>query len=226
VILALLPAQHLASREPVAYDMHLEDVGWLWVTSDPAADGGGRTAIERAPGPRGRAERSFIVDGDAEGLARLVTYSPLRRRLARGVARVDGRRRLPEPLRALFEAPLSLEQLAAVGVVLPPALALGLLGSAIDPAWTAGERFTIGYETGHGHGDSATYLHVDDGRPIEVHDQPPLASVSTTVECVPERLFAVLAGNRPDVATIHGDPRPPALLASWIARAQGFAGAS
>ena len=213
----LLPAQHLVHPAPLAYDLYLSDVGSVRVSVAGATT---TVAVDNAQRPR--QELDFTVVGDLAGLARLLTRGPIRRRLTRHVARVDGRRRTWAPLRALVASELDLTALHGAGVGLDARLALTVVSLMIQPRWTDGERFTIGVDTGSEHPGlpGAAYLHVRDGEAPTVTALPPMGSVVTTVVCPPEQLLAVLAGDRDAAASVQGDKRPLMALERWIDRAQ------
>ena len=219
-IVAMLRAQHLAVPGTVAYDLNLAEVGWVGVT----AQEGGRTRVETLPGPRPVAERAFVLEGDLESLARSTFASRPRLLFMRGVARVDGHRRPPAPIVALTRAPLSIESLRAAGVVFPPALALRLLSLAIEPAWTVGERFSVGYRSGDSDAPGAR-LEIRDGRPPLLVPEHTLWPATATVHCEPAALPAVLAGDIASAVEVGGDHAVLPVLARWIARAHGVASA-
>ncbi|HWK18965.1 MAG TPA: hypothetical protein VNR66_16075, partial [Solirubrobacteraceae bacterium] len=213
----LLPAQHLVHPSPLAYDLYLSDVGSVRVSV-----AGAKTTVAVDNARRPREQLDFTVEGDLAGLARLLTRGPIRRRFTRHVARVDGRRRTWAPLRELVASELDLSALHGAGVALDARLALTVASLMIQPRWTDGERFTIGLDTGSEHLGlpSAAYLHVRDGEALTVTAMPPMGSVVTSVVCPPERLLAVLAGDRDAADAIEGDKRPLLALERWIDRAQ------
>src|SRR5205085_9892825 len=161
LLLAMLPAQRAADPHPVAYDLILSDVLVAHVTVGSAA---AHTAFDATARPR--SEVDFQLVGELASIARLLTAGPVRRRLRarRRIARVRGDRRRLTALDRLIRAPLSLRQLHAAGVRLDPMLAFTLAGLAIEPSWTAGERFTIGHREARSPAPDA-YLHVRDGKP-------------------------------------------------------------
>jgi hypothetical protein len=214
VIIELLPAQHLVHGDPLSYELHLTDAGSVAVTVED-----GVTRVE-APHPGRPAETlTFVVEGDSQGLALMLTRGPLRRMLTRRTARVSGPRRAVAPLRALLKTALSLDQLQAAGVRPSPELAFQVVAFLIDPKWTARERFVIGHEAGAGTTE-LTYLQIRDGQPLAVLSEPPLGPVATTIRCAPDELLHVLTGARRAAAAIRGDERPLALIAEWIERAE------
>ncbi len=146
-------------------------------------------------------EIDFELVGDLARIARLLGAGPVRRRLGRlapgrPVARVRGDRRRLAALDALLGARLTLAQLYAAGVRLDPLLALTLAGLMIEPAWTAGERFTLGHREAAAPAPDA-YLLVRDGRPPLASADPPHGPVATIVVCPADQLLAVLGGVGP-----------------------------
>jgi hypothetical protein len=214
LILQLLSAQHLVHPGPLRYDLCLTDPECVAVTVQEAG-----TLVAYAPNPS-PSEVDFRVEGDLAGLARLLTAGPIRRRLGRGVAKVKWGRRPFAALRALASAPVGLADLDAAGVRLDASAALRLVSLMIEPRWTTGERFTLGYASGVGRRERG-YLRVRDGsRPLG-STEAPLGPVGTTIVCPPDVLIAVLVGSeRAAAADIRGDTRPLTLVQQWIARAQ------
>ena len=212
LLLELLPAQHAAAPEPVAYDLVLGGHrGCARVTVKDGAP-----VIRYADGPRPGGEVDFQVLGDPAALARLLTAGPLRRRWGRGVARVRGRRDRLRALRALTEVRLDFPGLYRAGVRLAPEMTLMIVARLIEPAWTARERFTLAYA-----GEAATvYLLVRDGHPLEVTDEAPGDRIATTITGPADALPLVLSGERGQPVTVSGEDWPLALLRKWIKRAQ------
>ncbi len=212
LLLELLPAQRAAFAEPVAYDLVLGGHrGCARVTVKDGAP-----VIRYADGPRPGGEVDFQLLGEPAAIARLLTLGPLRRRLSRGVARVRGRRDRLTALRSLVGVRLDLPGLYQAGVRLPPEMALTLVARMIQPAWTAGERFTLAYA-----GEAGTwYLLVRDGHPVQVTDEAPGDRIATTITGPAQALTLVLSGQRPESVAVTGEDWPLALLRKWIKRAQ------
>jgi hypothetical protein len=213
VVIQLLPAQSLTLARPVRYDLVLSDLGCLAVTVGEDAV---RVEVLTTPRPLGGVD--FRLEGDLAGLGRLLLYGAVRRRLSRRVARVRGDRRALTALDGLVREPFSLLALYESGVRLEPALTLTLAAHMIDPSWTAGERFTVGYESSRG--GERVYLAVRDGARPRVTREPPLGPVTTTIRASGELLLALLAGGTSAEVGLSGAYEPVALLRKWIARAQ------
>lgn len=212
LLLALLPAQRAADPQAVAYDLVLGDLVCARVTV-----GSGAIHVEFATAPRPAAEVDFQLVGDVARVARLLVAGPLRRRLpSRRRARIRGDRRRVAALDHLVGARLTLGELIAAGLKLDPLLTLTLASRAIDPTWTAGERFTLAHRDPDGTAPGA-YLHVRDTKAPLVSAQPPHGRVTTVLVCPADDLLAVLAGRD---ARLEGDNRPLVLLRQWLDRAQ------
>src|SRR5204863_5876147 len=121
--------------------------------------------------------------GDAANVARLLAVGPVRRRIpSRRRARIRGERRRLVALDHLVGARLGVPDLIAAGVRLEPALALTLAATAIEPGWTAGERFTIAHRDTTATAPEA-YPHVRDGRAPLVPTGVPHGPVPTALVC-------------------------------------------
>lgn len=219
VLLALLPAQRAADPRPVAYDLVLGDLAAARVTVSRTG-----AQIDLGDTPRPLAEVDFQLVGDLASIARLLAAGPALRRLGRLLAggrfaRVRGDRRRLTALERLLSAPLTLGRLRAEGVGLDPFLALTLAAAMIEPDWTGGERFTIAHRE-HQAASPGAYLHIRDAGAAMVTEEPPHGPVATTIECPPDDLLGVLAGDQVASVAIFGDQRPLTLVRRWLDRAQ------
>jgi hypothetical protein len=215
----LLPAQRAADPRAVAYDLVLGDMAAVRVTVSSAA-----AQVDLGDAPRPLTEVDFQLVGDLASIARLLAAGPARRRLGRlglggRLARIRGDRTRLGALEQLIDAPLTLVQLRAAGARLDPGLALTVAALMIEPGWTGGERFTIAHRESHAASPDA-YLHIRDARAPMVTEEPPHAPVATTIECPPDDLLGVLAGDQVASVAISGDQRPLALVRRWLDRAQ------
>jgi hypothetical protein len=217
MLVGMLPAQGLVTQRALHYDLVLAGRGCIGV--DVGSHG---TTVRPQGAPRSRRDVDFRVSADEAGLARLL----LGRRGLRRRARVRGSRRRLRELRHLASEPLALRDLGAAGALLDPALALQLAALAIDPAQTAGHRFTIAHTPLAGSPADA-WLRVQDGdRPLVLATRPG-ESPATTIRSTRGAILPLLAGIAPppgEAATIDGDPAPIALLRTWIAATE-FPGA-
>jgi hypothetical protein len=219
LLLALLPAQRVADPQPVAYDLVLGDLACARVTVSRTG-----AQIDLGDAPRPPAEVDFQLVGDLASIARLLAAGPVARRIGRllfrhRLARVRGDRDRLGALESLIDAPLTLGRLHAAGVRVDPLLAMTVAALMIEPAWTAGERFTIAHREPGAPAPDA-YLHIRDGRAPLAAEEPPRGPVATTIECRPDDLIVALAGEHVASVAISGDERPVALIRQWLDRAQ------
>ena len=219
LLLALLPAQRAADPHPVAYDLVLGDLATARVTVSSAT-----TQVDLGDTPRPLTEVDFQLVGDLASIARLLVAGPVRRRLRRmplggRLARIRGDRGRVRALERLLEAPLTLGQLRSAGIQIDPVLALTVAALMIEPAWTAGERFTIAHREPSAPAPDA-YLHIRDARAPMAAEEPPHGPVAATIECPADELLAVLAGVQVAFVAISGAQRPVALIRRWLDRAQ------
>ncbi len=213
IAVGLVPAQQLAARRPLRYDLLLAGRGCYAVDVEP-----GSASVVLRPAPRPRRERDLSVVADAAGFARLL-YG---RRTLRRPARVRGGRRALRELRRTARAPLGLRDLGTAGIALEPALALRLVALAIDPAATQGERFAVAHAPLAG-GPVDAWLRIADGEPPAVVTRPPSEPVRLTLRCTRGALLALIAGVDPppgESGTLDGDDAALTLLRTWIAQTE------
>jgi hypothetical protein len=213
IAIGLLPAQGFAAQRSLRYDLLLSGNGCLSVDVEP----GTATVVPRSA-PRPRSERDLGIAADAAGFAKLLHG----RRSLRRPAKVRGARRALRELRRIARAPLGLRDLSGAGVTLDPALALRLVGLAIDPAATRGERFAVAQMPLAG-GPTDAWLRIADGEaPTVVRDAPP-EPVRLTLRCTRGALLPLIAGVEippGEAGTLEGDDEALALLRSWIAQTE------
>ena len=213
LLVDLLPAQRAVHPDPIAYDLVLGgDRGCARVT---VSSSGSRVVLEE--GPRDASEVDFQVSGDYAAIAQLLAAGPIRRRLSRNVARVQGNRKGIAALEALVALRLDLVALYREGVRMHPRTALTVAAELIEPEWTIGVRFCIAYESRWA---ETVYLVVDDGAPARVADEAPEGLVSTAISGQAGVFELLLTGARPLHATLTGDEWPLTLVGKWIKRAQ------
>ena len=140
--------------------------------------------------------------------------------------RVQGGRRSGRRLRGLAGAPIGLAEALKAGAPVDVELAWAAVATAIDAGWTGGKRFTVAHEPTD---TPPFYVHVDDGRPVTVDDDPGPEPPAATVKGSHRALLALLAVEAPaegDKASIAGDLEALRALERWAARAQDPATAS
>jgi hypothetical protein len=213
LLVDLLPAQQAVDPTPVAYDLVLgQRDGCVRVTVD---DPGSRVVVDDEPRPR--KEVDFRISGDYAALAKLIAAGRLRRRFGWGLARVRGKRSRLAAFDALLDTRLSFGGLHQAGVRMHPRTALTVVAELIDPAWTAGANFVLGYEAPP---EKTLYLVVADGAAIAVSDAAPDGRAATSISGPAGSFELVLAGAQDDRTVVIGDDEPLALLREWVNRAQ------
>ena len=213
LLVDLLPAQRAVDPTPVAYDLMLgKGLGCVRVTVD---DPGSRVVFDDEPRPR--KDVDFRISGDYAALAKLMAAGRLRRRFGWGLARVRGGQRRLAALDALFDTRLSFGGLHAAGVRMHPRTALTVVAELIEPAWTEGANFVLGYESPP---EKAVYLVVAGGAAVVVSDDAPEGKAATRISGPAGSLECVLAGVWDEATLVLGEDEPLTLLREWINRAQ------
>jgi hypothetical protein len=215
LLLALLPAQGLVHPQPIAYDLRLETDRYIHVT---VAGNPPRTTVAPADRPRERCERQFWAEGDPAALARAVLAGGLRRRLGRGMARVEGSGSGFRALRDIIRAPRSLGQLYDAGFRPDPELAFTLAAWILEESSNPAGRLAIAHNDSRG--STTVYLHISHGARATVTRSPPLWDVTATIVCPGDQLVAVLAGRRGDELEVLGDEIALATLIGWLDHSQ------
>ena len=213
LLVDLLPAQQAVDPTPVAYDLVLgKRDGCVRVTVD---DPGSRVVVDDEPRPR--KEVDFRISGDYAALAKLIAAGRLRRRFGWGLARVRGKRSRLAAFDALLDTRLSFGGLHQAGVRMHPRTALTVVAELIDPAWTAGANFVLGYEAPP---EKTVYLVVANGAAVAVSDDAPQGRAATSISGPAGSFELVLAGGQDERTVVIGDDEPLALLREWVNRAQ------
>jgi hypothetical protein len=184
------------------------------VRHDPQAAGSLVHALAPAHALAGLPPLSALP-GPPDALASVLVVGRLRRRVRWEKARLECPARSAYALMPLARLRASPAQLWNAGVRPDPALAFTLLAHALEPAWTAGHRFTIA----HRGPDAVTYFSVRERALPAVTHERPSAPIVTTISCLDEALFAVLSGELPPAVTVLGAIAPLELLQRWFARA-------
>lgn len=211
-VVALLPLQGPAVRRRLTYDLTVEPLRPRRITL------GKRTfAMEELEEGAELPKPDVAVTGTPANVAPLAAGGAWR-----GVTvETTGRRRR---LKRLFRArrrPVTLGDAVRAGLDLDCGLALRLLAVSVEPEWTAGYVFHVGYRVG----DDAWLIRVADGRPLAVTDGPDPTATATVEAPSCAGLLAHLTRTEPPAegpTTVAGDPAAAASLARWFDRAQGF----
>ena len=211
-VVALLPLQGPAVRRRLTYDLTVEPLAPRRITL------GKRTfAMEELAAEAELAKPDVAVAGTPANVAPLAAGGAWR-----GVSlETTGRRRR---LKRLFRArrrPVTLGDAARAGLDIECGLALRLLAVSVEPEWTAGYVFHVGYRVG----EDAWLIRVADGRPLAVTDGADPTATATVEAPSCAGLLAHLTRTEPPAegpTTVAGDPAAAASLARWFDRAQGF----
>jgi ribonucleoside-diphosphate reductase beta chain len=223
MLVAALPAAAAGVKGRLNYELIVDEVGPYNVSID---NGAVSVASAVTAAPNGRPD--FVMSTDAETLARLATgASPLRLLLGRRL-RISGKRRRALKLRGMAQD-LTMRDIARAGVEPDPNLVYRALPYGIDPAWTAGHRFSIKYEmledeTGAG---GVWYVDVDDGK-VTVTSEAPAREPDSTVIFARAVWLALVRGDitpndsmRRQLVRVEGRMVPVTLMGRWIERSEG-----
>ena len=157
LIVHSLPAAAASLPPGLSYRLELEGLG-SW-TVNPLGD---RAEVKEVAGDGDLNGEAFSISTDPATLAQVAAGRSPVGALARGRIKLRGRRRKALALRRL--APdAGPRDLARLGVPVDPDLVFRSLAYAIEPEWTRGHSFTVGYEL-IGDGGGAWRVEVDDGR--------------------------------------------------------------
>jgi hypothetical protein len=218
VLAGLLPAQGAVLEESLSYDLTVRGYGTFAVTV-----GHGGTEVQRLTKRRPRKEAAFHVSGEPLVLAELLTGDRTRLGRFRPSARITGRRRQAQALRALSTTPLSLGEAVQAGARLEPALVYAALPHAVAPEWTRGHVFTIAQEITE-LGPRAWYVTARDGVRLSVVEHAAGAAADATVTMSRAAFDRLLKGEPPtpgDLPVIRGDRAAVAALKRWTDLARG-----
>ncbi len=218
LIAELLPAQGLVVGKTRTYGVTIDEVGCYRV----ATTGMGPASVARIDPPAVRG-LDFEIRGSVAQVGALVA--------GRGSWRLRGLRATPgagAKARRVAHArrvPLTLRELAGANVRVWPGLLLPVLAEAVDPQWTASERFVIAFAIS-GATPTVLYIGVSDGAPITVSprsiDAPPAATLYLS-----ERACLNLLARTPlpagERVLCAGDLAVAERLLGWMDRAQGHA---
>jgi hypothetical protein len=207
LVLALVPLSGRVWKRDLSVDLDITETGCLAVDVQRA-----ETAVEPRLEPRGVDDVDSILRADLAGLARVA--------LGRGWRAGAGRHDVRGLVRTVARAPWSLDDLLGLPQGLDPRLLFRLLAPTVDPAWTTGHDFTLGFRT-QDRSRQVGYVHVTDGRAVKVTDAPPLDRVRATLTCEPRQLIELILGrlelDGPE-ARASGDVGALRHLFEWFAR--------
>jgi ribonucleoside-diphosphate reductase beta chain len=228
-VLMTMPAAAARVQGTLAWEIHVKGLERRRVT---VSDGRARVEPAEHRGPDAP-EPDFRIETDPEALVDMATGSLGGLRMAFGRrVRVKGRRRRAMRLRAMAEGPEpTMADVVAAGGTVEPDVAYRLLPYLIDPEWTVGRRFCVGYHV-TGDGGGRWYVHVRDGEALEVSTEPPEGGadgIATVSMGDYQRLaggeLAPIKAMQERRTEIEGEIYGLTLMGRWIERAQGRDGA-
>ncbi len=222
LMLQSMPVAAASLPPGLSYRLELEDLGaWRIAPNGAHADVSEVVAGGELNGD------AFAVETDARTLALLAGGASPLAALVRGRIRVRGKRRKALALRRLSQD-AGPRELAKLGLPVEADLLYRSLAYAIDPEWTRGHSFKVGYEL-VGEGGGSWTIVVDDGA----------VSCEAGLENEPDAVVRLrypdwvklLAGEitptdsiRLGLTEIDGRIPPVTLLGRWIDRAEGVDG--
>jgi ribonucleoside-diphosphate reductase beta chain len=186
-----------------------------------AVDGnGGGARVQK--GSNGHVD--FTIASDAAGIAALAARESPLRLMASGKLQIKGKRRLALKLRALAGGPEpTIAAALAAGGELDADATYRALAYLIDPEWTRGHTFTIGYvipDVGQ------WYVQVRDGAPVVVSTEA--VPAEATIRLGLDTYRALVSGSmtppqamQQHLIDIDGAIPATTLLGRWIDRSQG-----
>ena len=218
LIAELLPVQGLVVRRALTYGVTIDDVGCYRVATT-----GRRPASVARVDPAALQGLDFEVRGSVAEIGRFVAGRGSWR--LRGLRVTPGRARRARRVAHARRSPLTLRELAGANVRVWPGLLLPVLAEAIDPQWTAGERFLVAFSIS-GATPTVLYVGVSDGAPITVSPRR-LDAVPAATLYLSERACLNLLARTPLPAGEHvlcaGQRAQAERLLDWMDRAQGHA---
>jgi ribonucleoside-diphosphate reductase beta chain len=218
LVLMTLPAVARTIPTSLAYELDVEGVGAYRVSVSE-----GRARVEPADGQ----PIDFSLSTDARSLVDLALGDrgpmslALRRRL-----RIGGSRRKALALRRMSSDQPEPGDIVRAGGRIDPDLLYRSLPYLIDPAWTRGHRFTVGYEISGPRG-GRWWAEVRDGEPVRVTTEEP-EHVDATARISYDAYQRIATGEltpsqamQDRLTDIDGLIYPVTLLGRWIERSQG-----
>jgi ribonucleoside-diphosphate reductase beta chain len=217
-----LPAAAATLPSGLSYRLELEGLG-AW-TVNPLGD---RAEVTEAAEGADLNGEVFSISTDPETLALVASGRSPIGAMVRGRIKLRGRRRKALALRRL-SADAGPRDLARLGLPVDPDLVFRSLAYAIEPEWTRGHRFTVGYELVGEHG-GAWRVEVEDG---EVRVEPGLGeSPDAVVRIRYADWLRLLSGEvtpsdamRLGFTEVEGRIFPVTRMGRWIDRAEGIDG--
>jgi ribonucleoside-diphosphate reductase beta chain len=222
MMLQSLPVAAADLPAGLSYRLELSDLG-AWRVSP---NGGHADVSEVPPGGELNGD-AFAIETDARTLAMLAAGANPIGAMMRGRLKLRGKRRKAIALRRLSQD-AGPRELAKAGLPVDPDLLFRSLAYAIDPEWTRGHSFRIGYELIGENGGEWTVV-VDDGsiRCERGLDDEPQSLVRIRYDDWVRLLSGEVTpsdSTRTGLTELHGSVPEVTLLGRWIDRAEGVDG--
>ncbi len=222
MMLQSMPVAAASLPDGLDYRLELSDLG-AWRI---APNGGHADVTEVTPGGELNGD-AFAIETDSHTLAQLAAGANPLPAMFRGRMRVRGKRRKALALRRLSQD-AGPRELAKAGLPVDADLIYRSLPYAIEPEWTRGYNFRIGYEL-LGEGGGTWTLAVEDGSVScerGLDDEP-----QSLVRIRYSDWLKLLSGEsnptdsaRTGFTELHGEIPPVTLVGRWMDRAAGVDG--
>lgn len=222
LIVHSLPAAAATLPRGFSYRLELDGLGAWRISSR-----GDRAEVTDAEAGAELNGEAFAIATDPATFARLAAGGNPLGAMLRGRLRLQGKRRMALALRKLDQK-AGPRVLAKMGIAVDPDLLFRSLAYAIDPEWTRGERFRLGYEL-VGDGGGSWTIEVDDGEVRCERGLPEEADALVRIRY--SDWLRLLSGEMTPsqamqlgLTEIDGRIPPVTLLGRWIDRAEGLDG--
>jgi ribonucleoside-diphosphate reductase beta chain len=224
LIIQGLPAAAARIPGELRYDLTVDDVGSYRI----AVVNGRAEVTRRSDGSWDDAQDNGDVDfrlrADARTLARMAAGESPARLMLSGQLRISGKRRRALRLRAMGDGEVNIADAVKQGAWIDVDAIHRALEYLIDPEWTEGHSFTVGYIV---EGEGEWYVQVRDGEPVRVTREPP-GDVESRVFLGRDTYRRLLAGEltptqvmQRQLSKVVGPIYPMTLLGRWMERSQG-----
>jgi ribonucleoside-diphosphate reductase beta chain len=224
LVLQTLPAAVSKIPPPLAYDLTVDPYGtWRVIVEDGNASATPLNGEGPANGEAPDRELDFRLSTDAEGLAQLAAGASPTKLMLGGKIRIRGKRRRAVKLRALAEGDdPTLADAVRAGAQLDADAIFRALPYLIDPEWTIGHSFVVGYDI---EGVGRWLVHVRDGERVQVTTEgEPGTWLKVSADTYRELITGDLTpaqSMRSQRTVVEGPVYPATLVGRWIDRSQG-----
>jgi ribonucleoside-diphosphate reductase beta chain len=229
VVLMTLPAAASRIPGPLTYDLSVQGHG----TRRICVDGEGARVEVFGDEPPADGQVDFRLTTDPATLGEMAGGASPVKLMLNGRLRIRGKRRKALRLRAMSDAPLSMQDVLSGGTEVDPDVLYRSLRYLIDPAWTRGHRFVVCYEielaeAANGAEPLRWYVEVRDGEPLAVTTEYPGRPPDAVARVAWDTYVRMVSGEltparamREQLTSIEGSVYPVTLLGRWIDRSQG-----